>query len=171
MKLFKFWPGFLPFYQHGSFTGWLLAMFFAWFAIAVVTGTLFWSEWIPAASHKTLWLMLGIAWVLGILISSQMESSLRQAEEKRARAATAEDTLPLAQTAYLRSEFYEAERILRERLAKFPEDVPARLLLASTLRQQNRKNDALAQLTQLETNSTVGSWLFEVHREKELLKG
>ena len=170
MKMLKLWPGLIPFYHYGSVWGWFLAMFFAWFAIVVVCGTLMWSEWIPAASHGTLWLILGVTWFLGVLISHQHETILRDTEAANEKKALAEDTLPLAQTAYLRRDFYEAERLLQERLQKFPEDVPARLLWVSVLRQQNRVADALAQLTLLETAYPAGKWLFEVRRERTLLE-
>lgn len=169
MNLFRFWPGFLPFYYYGSAWGWCLAMFFAWLGVGVVCGTIFWTEWIPQASHRMLWFIFGALWFLGMLISYQHEISLKNTEAAHEKAAVTEDTLPLAQTAYLRREFYEAERILRERLHRFPEDIPARLLLVSVRRQQECGDDALAQLKVLEENPRLGPWLFEVRREKELL--
>ncbi|MDO4573792.1 MAG: hypothetical protein Q4D98_01100 [Planctomycetia bacterium] len=167
MKWTHFWPGFTAFYYGGSLGGLAASLFYAWFACGVVACTLFWSEVIPRASQGTLLLIFVITWVLGILITGQNEAARRLAEEKRRKTAMAEDSLPLAQTAYLRQDFYEAERMLWSRLEKVPEDVPSRLLLVSVLRREKREEDAQRQLAILEANPEIGPWLFEVHREKQ----
>lgn len=167
MKLSRFWPGFRLFYLRGSRLAWGVAMFYAWFALGVIACTFFWSEFIPKSSQTTLLLIFFLAWILGIFLSQQHETALEAKEALAKKNALAEDTLPLAQTAYLRQDFYETERLLRERLGKVPEDVPARMLLVGLFRRMQRWEEVQQQLTLLEQNPQSGAWYFEIWREKE----
>lgn len=142
-------------------------MLYAWFAIGVIATTFFWSEFIPKSSQTTLLLIFFLAWILGIFLSHQHEAALEAREAQVKKNALVEDTLPLAQTAYLRQDFYETERVLRDRLGKVPEDVPARMLLVGMLRRLQRWDEVRQQLALLEQNPQLGGWYFEVWREKE----
>lgn len=167
MFLLKFWPGLDYLVRHGSFRAWLAAIFYAFFAMAVIGATLLWDGLLPAGSQTTLWILFGVTWVLGILLSQRFEKAFQESMKQRQQESTATDTLPLAQTAYLRQNFYEAERLLRERLAKFPEDVPARFLLISVLKRQERSDEALEHLSILERTPRLGLWGLDLLREKQ----
>ncbi len=135
-------PGLPQLVHRGSLAGWVLAMVYACFAMFVVAATIVWEEIIPPSAHGPLWGIFLVAWCLGIFISWQAEKHFQtKTAEKRADFQES-DTLYLAQTAYLRREWFETERILHERLLAFPEDAPARLLLISMLRRTGREAEA-----------------------------
>ncbi|MDO4583761.1 MAG: hypothetical protein Q4D62_06620 [Planctomycetia bacterium] len=142
-------------------------MFYAWFAMGVIACTFFWNEFLPKGSQTTLLLIFFLAWILGIFLSQQHEVAVEAREAQSQKNAMAEDTLFLAQTAYLRQDFYETERVLRERLSKVPEDIPARMLFVGMLRRLQRWDEVRQQLALLEQNPQLGGWYFEVWREKE----
>ncbi|MBE6427543.1 MAG: hypothetical protein E7028_02985 [Planctomycetaceae bacterium] len=170
MKLLKLWPGLEYLARHGSFRAWLAAMFYAIFAMAVICVTLLWDSILPPFSQKLLLFLFTGTWILGLVVSSRFEKAFQEAQKQHQREAVAQDTLPLAQTEYLRQNFFEAERLLRERLTKFPEDVPARFFLISVLKKQKRKAEALEQIAILEKNPKLGFWGLDLpHEKKDLL--
>lgn len=170
MRLLKLWPGLDYLVRHGSFRAWLGAMFYAFFAMAVLCVTLVWDDIMPVQSRKVLLILFGITWLLGIFVSHRFEKAFQESQKQRKKDSVVNDTLPLAQTEFLRQNYYEAEKLLRERLLKFPEDVPARFFLVSVLRRQKRLNDAREQLAILEQNPALELWALELYKEKELLQ-
>ena len=171
MRFLKLWPGLDYLVRHGSFRAWLGAMFYAFFAMVVLCVTLVWDDMMPLKSQKVLLVLFAFSWLLGIFVSHQFEKAFQESQKQRRKDSTANDILPLAQTEFLRQNFYEAEKLLREHLLKFPEDVPARFLLVSVLRHQKRVNDAREQLAILEKNQSLGLWALDLFREKEILQG
>ena len=171
MRFLKLWPGLDYLVRHGSFRAWLGAMFYAFFAMVVLCVTLVWDDMMPAKSQKVFLALFAVSWLLGILVSHRFEKAFQESQKQRSKDSTANDTLALAQTEFLRQNFYEAEKLLRERLLKFPEDVPARFFLVSVLRRQKRVNDAREQLAILEQNPNLGLWVLDLFRDKEILQG
>lgn len=169
MKLLKLWPGLEYLARHGSFRAWLVAMFYAFFAMAVIAVTLLWDSILPPFSQTLLLILFVGTWLLGLIVSRRFEQAFEEAQKQRRKDAAAQDTLPLAQTEYLRMNFFEAERLLRERLTKFPEDVPARFFLISVLKKQKRKDEALEQIAILEKNTQLGFWSLDIPHEKKAL--
>ena len=146
-------------------------MFYAFFAMVVLCLTLVWDDMMPLKSQKVLLVLFAFSWLLGIFVSHRFEKAFQESQKQRSKDSTANDILPLAQTEFLRQNFYEAEKLLRERLLKFPEDVPARFFLVSVLRRQKRVNDAREQLAILEQNPNLGLWVLDLFRDKEILQG
>lgn len=170
MKLLKLWPGLECLARCGSFRAWLAAMFYAVFAMAVICVTLLWDSLLPPGSQTTLLVLFTATWVLGITASHRFETARIEAEKKHRKESLVQDTLPLAQTEYLRKNFYEAERLLRTRLQSFPEDIPAQMLLVSVLHRQKHIPEALETLAKIEQNSHLGFWGLDVLHEKEILE-
>lgn len=160
-------PGLPQLYYHGSLGGLVIAMSFALFAMFVVSATVVWEEIVPPGSRGILLGMFAAAWVFGVAISWRTESQFRADEAKKKEDFQKNDTLYFAQTAYLRREWYEAERILRERLLSWPEDIPARFLLVSLLRRTDRRTEAESQLKTLEESPGLGNWFLDLYRERE----
>ncbi|MDO4569001.1 MAG: hypothetical protein Q4D38_01290 [Planctomycetia bacterium] len=169
MKICKFWPGLEYLRRFGSIAAWVVAMIYAFFASGIILTTLFWTEVAADSSQTILLVLFAAVWLLGVVASHRCEKVREEYERKHRQEALADDTLPLAQTAYLRRNFYEAERLLRARLDRFSDDVQSRLLLVSVLYRQQRIEDAKQQIALLEQNSTLGAWRLEVYREKQLL--
>lgn len=164
--ILKLWPGLEYLALHGSFRAWLTAMFYAVFASAVICTVLLWENLLSPNSQTLLLILFAFAWVLGLIVSHRFEKAFQESVREHQKAAVAQDILPLAQTEFLRSNFFEAERLLRERLTKFPEDVPTRFFLISVLKKQLRRDEALEQLAILENTETLGLWRLDLQREK-----
>ncbi len=169
MKFLKLWPGLEYLARHGSFRAWLAAMFYAFFAMAVIATTLLWDSILPPFSQTLLLVFFTGTWILGLIVSRRFEKAFEESQKLRQKDAVAQDTLPLAQTEYLRLNFFESERLLRERLNKFPEDVPARFFLISVLKKQKRKDEALEQIAILEKTARLGLWSLDLPYEKKVL--
>lgn len=76
----------------------------------------------------------------------------------------------LAQTEYLKGNWFEAEAILLEILQDFPRDAEAMLLLVGVLRHTERWQPALRRLDQLEMLDTASPWRFEINRERKIIQ-
>jgi len=167
MRFLKLWPGLDYLVRHGSFRAWLGTMFCAFFAMVVLSVTLVWDGLIPDRSQTVLLILFTVTWLLGIFVSHRFEKAFQENQKQKRKESVTTDILPLAQTEFLRQNFYEAEKLLRERLLKFPEDVPARFFLVTVLRHQQRPDDVRKQLEILEQNPQLGIWGLELYREKE----
>lgn len=81
----------------------------------------------------------------------------------------AEDDLDLfirAQTEYLRGEWFEARRLLEQRLTRFAADLEAQLLLAAVYRHERRLDAARRCLVGLERLPGAEKWRLEIERER-----
>lgn len=168
--LLKLWPGLGNLARTGSFRAWLAAMFYAVFAMSVLCVTLVWDGLLPSASQTTLLVLFVVTWILGITASHRLEAARVEAAKQHQKDAVVQDILPLAQTEYLRKNFYEAERLLRIRVQSFPEDIPSQMLLVSVLHRQNRIPEASELLERIMQIPQPGFWILDIHREKEILK-
>ena len=70
---------------------------------------------------------------------------------------------------YLHGNWYEAEETLVQLLRRDPNDVDARLMLATLMRHTERFDDARGQLKQLQRLEAAGKWQLEIRREWEYL--
>jgi len=73
-----------------------------------------------------------------------------------------------AQTAYLRGHWPEAEGTLRQLLELRPDDIEARLLLATLLRRLERHDEAKEQLEDLAKRDGAQRWSTEMRQEWRL---
>ncbi len=169
-KLLKLWPGLEYLIRHGSFRAWLAAMFYALFALAVLCATLLWDEILAPGPRTVLLILFVVVWTVGLIVSQRFETAYLQEQAQRRKDAVVLDTLPLAQTEFLQQNFFEAERLLRERLERFPEDVATRFFLISVLKSQRRIEEARKQLDILEENPQLGLWRLDLPHEREVLK-
>ena len=89
-------------------------------------------------------------------------------EEPKEHATLYEDLFLRAQAEYLRGEYFAAEAGLTRLLKRRPQDIEARLLLASVFRRTRRRDQARKQLRRL--SRTAGpKWDLEVSCELDLL--
>ncbi|MDO4551828.1 MAG: hypothetical protein Q4C96_11335 [Planctomycetia bacterium] len=167
---FYWFPGLPQFYYHGSLMGWGVVMVYTFFAMFVVSATFVWEEIIPASARVPLWGMFFTAWMLGVIISWRLERQFRAAEEKKSLDFERNDTLPEAQSAYLRRDWFQAEYLLQQRISLWPEDVPARVLFLSLLRRLKRFDEAKTQLKILSDLSVSGAWRWEIHRLEQWIQ-
>ncbi len=72
-----------------------------------------------------------------------------------------------AQTEYLKGHGFEAETLLARLLAKRPDDMEGRLLLASVQRRMGRLSEARRNLDVLRQDESAQSWGWEIRNEQQ----
>ncbi len=80
-----------------------------------------------------------------------------------------EDLFARAQGEYLKGNWFECEVAINRLLEEKPDDVDARLLLASLLRRLGHGEEARQRLRELATLEGAGKWQLEIAREWQLL--
>lgn len=130
--------------------------------LAVVT-TFLWPWRFPTMLTVLLW-----AAVAGIWAVCFCGTWRRFPEPPTEKATIYEDLFLRAQAEYLRGEHFAAEAALDRLLRRRPQDIEARLLLASVYRRTDRAEEARKQLRRL--SRTAGpKWALEVSREMQFL--
>jgi thioredoxin-like negative regulator of GroEL len=130
-----------------------------------VLGTFGWSELVAQRWLRAAWLVLVAAWV-GSVVLSLLGTGRRVS---RGQADLAEDAFEKALEHYLKGDWFQAERLLSERLCSSADDLETRLMMATLLRHTGRLEEAAAQLDLLERFEGAGKWEWEIRRERELL--
>lgn len=173
------WPGLPHLWVSGSLAGLALAVAFTVLLNVLILTTVVWPQWLAPRVQLACGVSVALLWVAALIetrgelrrLAMQRETeqqiasdpdleSLDPAENRRSDAL-----LRLAQRHYLRAEWSDAERALRQLLKRDPEDSEAQLLLADTHRQMGRPVDALRRLRRLSTKEQADRWRFEVERE------
>lgn len=175
------WPGLPHLWISGSWAGLALAIGFTGLLNVLILSTLVWPEWLTPRVKLGCALSAGGVWLVA-LWETRRElrrlAALRTAREASAdgdapspaaphspAARRADALLRLAQCEYLRGEWAEAERSLRELLKLDRDDVEAHLLLAGVHRLAGRAADARRRLRRLATRDDAQRWRLEIQRE------
>ncbi len=177
------WPGLPHLWLRGSWAGLALAVGFAVLLNVTAVSTWVYPEWLAprlklACGGATL-----LVWIVA-LVETRGElrrlSQRREAESagttpreeavEQQRADEADRRFVDAQQNYLRGDWIGTERLLLELLRGRPEDVEARLLLATVWRRQNRRREAAGQLRKLDRMEAAGAWRMEIETERCLLQ-
>ncbi len=159
------WPGLARLWQKGSLSGLLIAVIYSILLNATLTVVLIWPGMLPAGIKGFLAAALAAAWVAGWLDARR----LRRHEEWKHRRDPQLDLFLSARGEYLKSNWQTAERQLRQLLSESPEDVEARLMLATLLRHAGRLAEAKEQLRRLQRRSRAAIWNLEIRHEWEQL--
>lgn len=162
------WPGLAHLWIRGSLAGLLLALAFSVLLNVLILTTVVWPEWLETRLKLACALCAGGLW-LAALWETRCELR-RIAAEREAEdgvTPTAEDTkndelLRAAQAAYLREEWVEAERALRQAVRRDRRDVEARLWYAGVLRRTARKSQATRRLRRLALLDEARRWRHEI---------
>lgn len=164
------WPGFAQACVLGRWGGLILATAAGAALNFAVVATLVWPQWpmpgVPAGANATAaWLIVLGFWIVGFV---QLRSDLPLL--KANLAPTKQDPQQQAdfceaQHLYLKGHWIEAETSLTRLLAKHPQDMEARLLLASVQRRTRRWADAKRTLAALRQDSTAMRWWLEIESE------
>ncbi len=123
------------------------------------------SELVPPGLRSALWLALGVAWLVLAVMSLGWDAS----DLRAAVPASSEDAFPSALDYYLKGNWFQAERVLREQIRETERDLEARLLLATLLRHTQRPKEAARELEALMRFEGWQKWAWEIARERELL--
>lgn len=159
------WPGVPQLLRRASWRN--LAVALAWAAAVdgAILATFGWEELLPPSLRNAIWMLLGAAWLALLVFSSNSEQSGRRPTGDREAA----DNFSLALDYYLKGQWFQAERVLREQLAAHERDLEARLLLATLYRRTRRAVEAAAELDRLERFEGSQKWALEICRERQLL--
>jgi hypothetical protein len=160
------WPGLPLLWHRGSW----LALGLAFVYALAVNGALLANFVFP--EHCPGWLR-GLA-CLGAMTLSGV-SLWRLANRSREASAYGdvnyEGLFIRAQAEYLKGNWPETEALLRSMLRRVPEDVDARLLLASLLRRRGERRAARKELRRLAATPRSDKWQWELVRERQLAMG
>ncbi|MCA9174587.1 MAG: tetratricopeptide repeat protein [Planctomycetales bacterium] len=157
------WPGLPRLWVCGDLGALPVAMTFTVLLNVTIVATFLWPWQLPLILMILLW-----AAVITIWTSSFWSTWRRFPEPPKEHATIYEDLFLRAQTEYLRGEHFAAESALGRLLKRRPQDVEARLLLASVYRRTARLDQARKQLRRL-ARTGGAKWALEVSRELQLL--
>lgn len=159
------WPGLPALWLKGDWWG------LAWAVPGTVllnlglAATFLWPELMTSGWRTLVWLLAAGLWCVAAgLAAWRMESLLGAAIDR-----TAEDLFRQAQSSYLRGDYFEAEATLERLLAAWPDDIEARLLLATLLRRTGRSDQARRQLEALQRYEAATRWQLEIDGELRLM--
>ncbi|TWT48352.1 tetratricopeptide repeat protein [Botrimarina hoheduenensis] len=172
------WPGLPHLWLRGSLAGLTLALAFSVMLNVLVLATLVWPAWLE--TRLRFWCGAG---VLALWIAALVETRGELRRQAARREQEADDTLePLpaqeslndlrikqAQQHYLRGEWVDAQRVLRQALRTDRRDPEARLWYAMVLRRSERPATAIRQLRRLERLDDAAPWRYEIEKERRLL--
>lgn len=167
------WPGLARLWVLGDAVSLIVAIGFGVLLQVALAVTFLWPElWgagiSPAWSAGVTWVFVLWFWVTG-LRSGQTFRRQQGAQQQVGPDETVDQLFVDAQTSYLKGHWIEAETAIEDLLARRPEDMEARLLLAGIFRRTKRFDLAQQELEQIQDLPGMGRWRFEIGRELELL--
>jgi len=133
----------------------------------LATGFL-WTGWLEPRWHWALAGLLILWWAVGFWRNSRPQV-LASTEPSASLELLLQRWLE-ARQAYLRSDWTEAERILRASLLENPRDPQSALLLARVLRRAGYLQEAQTELSRLRKLDEALPWMPEIEREKETIQ-
>jgi len=160
------WPGLARAWALRRWEGMALAVGFGAALSVAIMATFVWRRW-PAADAMTATVAWGAVvglWVLGIAWLREDWPHLRSSQQA-ALKPECEALFREAQHEYLKGHWLEAEALVGKFLRQAPNDVEARLLLASVQRRSQQWNEARGTLVELRNEPTAARWLLEIDGE------
>ncbi len=166
-RLLCFWPGLARLWTKGDGSSLALALGFALILNLALISSFLWPELFGRGFPTMIWPILGVIWIVSAYISHQELAIRSQSREiVRESDSPVPDTLFIqAQREYLRGNWSDAEKLLRNRLQFRPRDSEARLLLATSYRHQGKTELALQELTVLQRFDESAPWIIEIEQE------
>ncbi len=158
-------PGLAPAWLRGSLSGVLELLAFCLLLNALLIASFAWPQWGPAWLVRSGWFLCGSFWVISAChayfkLPKWLAGPLRLSKT---------DLLILAQTEYLRGNWFESESLLSKHLSENPDDITAALLLAGVLRRTKRWKQSELCLEQIRLRESSARWSEEIQRELEIL--
>lgn len=162
-KITCLWPGLPRLWVCGEMSALRLALGFTVLLNLALVTTFLWPWRFPTILTVLLWALVGGIW------AACFWGAWRQFPNPPTENATIyEDLFLRAQAEYLRGEHFAAEAALDRLLRRRPQDIEARLLLASVYRRTDRFEEARKQLRRL-ARTGGARWALEVSREMQFL--
>ena len=175
MRSMAWWPGLTNLWYRGEIYSLAIALLFASLLNIALLATLIWPEWAAIVFSawsspnwfatwfiRSLWGLLAFAAMWTFAASFFSTSTIRASLP----SVECDNLLAVAQSDYLRGQYFEAEATLHRILSTGQEDVEAALLLASILRRTGRFRQALDCLERLERLDRSQLWISEIAAER-----
>jgi hypothetical protein len=155
------WPGLSELWWRGRLSALPLAIGFAIGLNALLTLRFLLPSWLdPVLVRLACWIGLAI-WMYWVVKGIRELPALLDP-----RAVTEHpDVFPEAQSAYLRGNWVDAERLLLETLSVEPRDPPALLLLAGVYRHTDRLPHAQSLIEEIRRLEVADGWQIEIDAE------
>lgn len=162
-RLQLLWPGAARLFAADQVGGLLIGAVFALLLGVSLIAHFVWPELLTANIRSLSAVLACGTWLLGLLDARQVQATLR-----RSRGLEPLSDLFLAsRSEYLRGDFVAAESGFSQIVARHPEDVSSRLMLATLYRHQDRLKEAREQLRRLQRWRAASTWQMEIRQEWE----
>jgi tetratricopeptide (TPR) repeat protein len=165
LELVDGWPGLARLWYGGWLHGLLIAVAFSILLNTTLLSTLTWPAWMPTRVRAALWAMSLVVWFGGWVDSRYIRRRWRVMRDRDPQL----DLFLSARGEYLKRNWPSAEQMLDRLLRQTPEDVEARLMLATLLRHRGQLAEAKEQLRRLQRWSRAAAWNLEIRHEWERL--
>ncbi|MGE0606280.1 MAG: tetratricopeptide repeat protein [Pirellulales bacterium] len=158
------WPG-LPTLWRGDLSGFAPAAAFAALLNAALVSTFIWTEMAGTGVRWGAWSVVALSMLASVW------ATRRSARKPRPQDFAGQgDLFPAAINEYLQGNWVLAEQQLQKMLAAWPEDLEARLMLATVWRRTGRREDAQKGLSALCQLDGAVKWSREIRIEMRLLE-
>lgn len=158
------WPGLPQLWYCGHWTGLTLAVGFSLLLNVTLLGSFVWTDVASRELQVSAWILLGTAWGFWVMSAWRW----RRAAQRDAQNEP-DDLFPAAIGEYLKGNWFEAEGLLDRLIQSDPQDIDARLMLATLWRHTGRRNEARLALKHLQRVEGSGKWMPEIQNELERL--
>lgn len=157
-----FWPGFERAWRTSDSKSVLWTTAFSWGICLALVGLFVWPEWLPYWFCSSLCVGLGITSLV-----TGTRSMLFGVSRVEGVSVDTDSNLRQAQSCYLRSEYFEAEKLLQQNLSFYEADIESALLLIAVYRRTARYEEALRWISQTQKREFSAVWNQVLQLEKE----
>ena len=164
------WPGLPRLWLRGDWQALGAAVLFAGALNLTLIHSFLWPELLPLPSPLWLWPILVLVWSIATWRGWQSVPDLLQVPVGAQPEAGAPDFLAEAQAAYLRGHWEETEILLQRQLDRYPDDIPAGLMLATLYRHSGRTELARQAVKGLRKWDAAQWWEFELEQELQAIE-
>lgn len=161
-----FWPGAVRISRHEGLAGLLMAAGFALLLNVWLMTSWIWTDWAMSTVSWSLGLAAATTWLLGWLDAQRVQRRWAEMQQQDPHL----DLFLAARSEYLRGDWESAQSRLEDLLRVHPQDVEARLLLATLMRHRGEVDLGREQLRQLQRWREASRWNQEIRREWDLLE-
>ncbi len=164
------WPGLPQIWREGAWSALAVAVGFAALVNVALAASLIWTELLSPGVRNSLWMLILAIWAGSGAFAYWRDR--RGGSTEGTGPAENEDISAFREALdhYLKRNWFQAERLLRDLLRKNPRDLDAGLMLATLLRSTDRLEEAEKELDRLGRFETCRKWELEIRREREFLR-
>ena len=167
--IFTLWPGLPQLWLHGRWLGLAKAVGFAVLLNFVLIATYVQTDLVSKTYLIVAWISCGLIWSSAILLNDADASGSTASDLDNEKAEEFDRLFVSAQSEYLQGHFEEAENLFERLIWLRPDDLDARLYLATIFRHRGRIGHANRHLDLMGKFDHVTKWQFQIDDERRLL--